>query len=321
MKTEDQFDKDSNTSGGMRQNQPSGKRSNWLPIVLATVIVFVIGSFGVAYYTNQRHFKDQISQIDSEKKELSFRLQGRDSVINDYLGSFNEIEENINAIKQKENIVNRETNDKEYQGDKKKQIVDDIKIINSLLEKNKMQVAALKVRLANSGLKLSEFENKINELNMMIAQSDSSVAVLKQQLLHKDFEIAQLNQKVDTMGQQIHHQTGMIALQDTEMHKAFLISGTYKELKAKGLIAKSGGFLGVGRNTKVNNGLAEDLFKPLDIREMKEIPVDAKKAEFITNHPLGSYQIVKKNDKVEYIKITDPEKFWKYTRYAVLETR
>ena len=48
---------------------------------------------------------------------------------------------------------------------------------------------------------------------------------------------------------------------------------------------------------------------------------EAKKAELISPHPADSYQVVSNDSIVEYIQITQPEKFWKKTRYAVVETR
>ena len=38
-----------------------------------------------------------------------------------------------------------------------------------------------------------------------------------------------------------------ISTQTYEMNKAFYVCGTYKELKAKGLLTKEGGFIGLGK--------------------------------------------------------------------------
>jgi hypothetical protein len=53
---------------------------------------------------------------------------------------------------------------------------------------------------------------------------------------------------------------------------------------------------------------------------MKTIPVNCKNAKLITEHPSGSYEMIRENEKqIAYIAIKDPEEFWKISKYAVVE--
>jgi uncharacterized coiled-coil protein SlyX len=237
------------------------------------------------------------------------------------MASLNQIEDNINTIVKNENIINLELKNKEFSKDKKNKIIEGIKVLDYLIDKNKKQISELNARLYHSGLKISQFDKKLAELNTLVEEKDKNISELKQSLSSKDIVIAELNQKVDTMNEAIKQQKLFIDNQTDQMNKAYLIAGTYKQLKTKGVITSSGGFLGIGQSQVINSNIPENSFKPVDIRETKSISVSAKKAEFITRHPQDSYQLIKKNNKIQSIEITNPDKFWKYTKYAVLETK
>jgi hypothetical protein len=134
-------------------------------------------------------------------------------------------------------------------------------------------------------------------------------------------EIGQLHQKVDTMSRVIVDRETTIGKQTDEMNKAFVVSGTYKDLKAKGLLTKEGGVLGLGKKESLQeNTLSDKLFTQVDITKTRTIPVNSKNAKLVTEHPASSYELVKDDsDMIAYIEIKDPSSFWKISKYAVVE--
>ena len=92
-------------------------------------------------------------------------------------------------------------------------------------------------------------------------------------------------------------------------------------MKEKGLIAKAGGFLGMGKSKSIQSEFANESFTQIDITETKSYPVFSKSAELITEHPEGSYEWVEENEQIAYMVISDPKEFWKISKYAVLETK
>ncbi len=113
-----------------------------------------------------------------------------------------------------------------------------------------------------------------------------------------------------------------ITTQTAEMNKGFIASGTYKTLKAKGLINKEGGFLGIGRKEAMLQGFSQSLFTQVNITETKSIPVNSKNAKLITFHPASSYELVRdKDNKIASIDIKNPDEFWKVSKYAVVEIK
>lgn len=92
--------------------------------------------------------------------------------------------------------------------------------------------------------------------------------------------------------------------------------GTNKELKKNGLLEKK--FLG---STKVLKGdeINTAYFTTADKRSLTIIPTKSKKVKVWTNMPSDSYQVVENADKTKTIKITNPNEFWKYTRYLIIQ--
>ncbi|MEZ4825231.1 MAG: hypothetical protein R3C61_02895 [Bacteroidia bacterium] len=61
-------------------------------------------------------------------------------------------------------------------------------------------------------------------------------------------------------------------------------------------------------------------FTAIDITKVSSIPFDSKKAELLTSHPSDSYVFNQENKKITSLEITNPEKFWKASKYLVVVT-
>jgi len=290
--------------------------------VTATVIgLILLVAAGIIMYSlyNREHTK-QLSLMELQKQDFTGQLTARDSVINEWVLTFELIEKDLATIKQKENLITLEASDGEFSKDKKQQILEDIRYINTLLDQNKKKIARLSAQLKNSGIEIKSLQDKIAGLETSMMQRDTAIAELKTALVNKDFEVGQLNTRMTELQMNIAQQDDKIMDQTSEMNKAFLIYGTYKELKEKGLISKEGGFLGLGRKEALLEDFADSSFTQIDVTETKTIPVNSKDAKLITEHPTGSYELIRENDKsIAYIEIKDPEEFWKISKYAVVE--
>jgi len=255
-----------------------------------------------------------------QKQDYANQLTARDSVLNEWVLTFDQIEKDMAKIKQKENLITLEASDAEFSTDKRQQILEDIRYINTLLDQNKKKIAQLSAQLKNSGIEIKSLQDKIAGLEISMMQRDTAIAELKTALVNKDFEVGQLNTQMTELQMTIAQQDEKITDQTAEMNKAFLVYGTYKELKEKGLISKEGGFIGLGRKEALLEDFADSSFTQINVTETKTIPVNSKDAKLITEHPTSSYELIRENDKtIAYIEIKDPDEFWKISRYAVVE--
>lgn len=311
-----------------RNNLPSQPKGNSMSnnnkiIAAVTLVVFLaVLTFTVYLYMEQNQQKVDIVSLNDEKSELSTKLVERDSLIDNMVNTFNEIETDLSSITQREASIEVSADDVELSKSKKDQVLKDIKYINALLESNKRKISYLSSQLKKSGLNMASLEEKLNNLEQSIMMRDSSIQILKSNLQQKEFELASLNEIVDTLEVKINEQGTLIDNQVKEMHTAYLTTGDYEELEMKGVLKKEGGFLGIGKDKTLQEDLSEKSFNQIDILETKTIPVHSKKAELITSHPAGSYAFVTDSAQaIAYLEIKDPYEFWKISKYAVVETK
>jgi SMC interacting uncharacterized protein involved in chromosome segregation len=291
--------------------------------IASLIALVVLIAAGVIFYSMyKREQKRQIAMMEDQKYSFTELLTQRDSTINDWVVTFDQIEKNLQSIKEKEKIITMNAADREFSKDRKQKIMEDINYINTLLDQNKKKIASLNAQLKKSGGTISGLQTKIAELEAAMKQSEIEIGDLKTALTEKDFKIEQLNGRVDEMQVAIVQKDQTISTQTAEMNKAFVTSGTFKDLKAKGLVSKEGGFLGLGKNKSLKENFPDSLFSQIDITVTKTIPVNSKSAKLITEHPVGSYEMIHEDkDKIGYIEITDPNQFWKISKYAVVEVR
>jgi SMC interacting uncharacterized protein involved in chromosome segregation len=291
--------------------------------ITALIAMVVLIAAGIIFYSMfKREQQRQVAMMEDQKYSFTELLTQRDSTINDWVLTFDEIEKNLQSIKEKEKIITMSASDREFSKDRKKQIMEDINYINSLLDQNKKKIASLNEQLKKSGGTIQGLQNKIAELEVAMKQSEIEITDLKTALVEKNFKIEQLNGRVNDMQVVIEKKDKTISTQTAEMNKAFVTAGTFKALKAKGLVSKEGGFLGLGKNKSLKENFSDSLFSQIDITVTKTIPVNSKSAKLLTEHPTGSYEMIHEDkDKIAYIEITDPNQFWKISKYAVVEIK
>jgi hypothetical protein len=292
----------------------------WTTAIVSFMLLVAVAMTGISLYKTEQ--KNQLAIIENQKQSYTQTITQRDSLINESMKTFAEIEKNLSTIKEKENIITMQSTNTEYTKDTKEKILQDIEYINSLLDQNKKKIASLTAQLKNSGGAIKGLQVKIAELEASMKLREGEVSNLKTALVEKDFEIGQLNTKMNDQQVAITQKDEVITSQTYEINKAYVASGTYKDLKAKGLLFKDGGFLGLGKKELLQSDFADSSFTQVNISELKAIPVNSKDAKFITEHPSSSYAMVRdNNNKISSIEIKNPEEFWKISKYAVLEVR
>jgi succinate dehydrogenase flavin-adding protein (antitoxin of CptAB toxin-antitoxin module) len=312
-------------NAALRNNERKAKKEGMKKGIMTTAIIALLLLVGAALVVNSK-FKDEqkknVSIVENQKRSYTQLLTSRDSVLNEWMMTFNEIEKDLATIKEKEKIISVKSNDSEFTKDRKQAILKDIEYVNTLLDQNKKKIASLTAQLKNQGGTIKGLQVKIAELEASMKQRETEVNDLKVALTQKDFEIGQLNTRMTDAQIAIAQKDETISVQTAEMNKGFVAYGTYKDLKAKGLVSKEGGFLGIGKKEQLHQDFSDSLFTQVNITETKSIPVNSKAAKLITDHPTTSYELVRgDDDKITSIEIKDPEEFWKISKYAVVEIK
>nr|WP_319511484.1 hypothetical protein [uncultured Draconibacterium sp.] len=299
------------------------KIQNAISIILVVIIV-VAALVGISTYTQK---KTEIMDLQSQNANINQDLQERDSMVNELVGAFDEIEQNLKYIKEKRQMLSLESQ-KEGNYDKKKAIVEDIALMNEMLEKSSEHIEDLEKKLKNSGFQISSFKKKIDALNQNIEDQNTQIVALQQQIEERDVMLADMSHKIDTMQVEIAEtkdslmQKQLVIDEKTyELNKGFIAYGTYKELEENGVLTKDGGFLGLGKQVKLKSNLDQDYFTELNIRDTKSIPLFSNKATVVSEHPDSSYSFVEQDGVIAYLNIDNPDEFWKISKYAVIEIK
>ena len=125
---------------------------------------------------------------------------------------------------------------------------------------------------------------------------------------------------IDTLKKEGQSHRAKISQQTEALNTAYYIVGGSKYLREQGIIAKEGGFIGLGKASKLSQTFDTDKFTKIDITKTTSIPLPGKKTKVITTHPEGSYKLEGPEKKPETLTITDPDKFWKASKYLVIVT-
>lgn len=253
---------------------------------------------------------EELARLRSENRALESQLVEKDSIINESIMLFNEIEHNLAMINLKEDEIRLRSTDVEIAEDGKQWVIQEINNINYLREENGRKVEELTGLLENKNAQIEEFQNLVTELLNKIQVQDEEIEMLRVELQDLDQEYVELLEAYQ-------EQTELAVETMKELNSAYYAYGSSKELEANGVIVKKGGFIGMGKKTQLKSDFNDEYFTQVDIMREKTIEVVGKKVKFITDHPSTSYDLVS-NGENHKIKIKDPKSFWKVSKYLVV---
>jgi len=263
----------------------------------------------------------KISQLEQEQLQLHNDASAKDSLLNDFMETLNQVEVNLAEIKTREKLISKQTADgTELNKSTRERINEDIRLINDLMQENKTKIASLNRKLKSSNLKISEFQKMVELANLQLTERDQEITILKNDLANLNFSVAMLNDTISNIRSQNLALQGVVTDKTNEMNIAYFVVGPRKQLIEKKILNKEGGFLGIGTSQKLSPNVSLADFNKIDIRQLKTIPLGVKKATLMSVHPAGSYEMVGSEKKVQELIIKDPTLFWQKSRMLVIST-
>jgi len=243
----------------------------------------------------------------------------------DAMSIINDVEENFNQIREAEKYLAVESNTKgEMNNDTKSRVNDNFQMINDILKKNKESIAALNKKLQNNNSQFTGLQKTIERLNAELAERAKIITELQESLALRDKQIAEmtanikeLNVNLENLSDQVIDQASVIQEQEKELNAAYYRFGTSKELKEAKIV--SGGFLSSPKVLK--ESIDKNTFIQIDIRDTKVIPVYAKKAKILSEHPKDTYSLDKDANGQIVVNITDAKRFWSLTQFLIIEVK
>lgn len=266
---------------------------------------------------------DEYKRLEAERDSLAQQNASSSTELNEMMGIINEVEDNFSQIKEAEKYLTIESKGKgELATDKKTEIRNNFAMINDILKKNKEDIDKLNQRLKNSSGQMAGLKATLERLNKELEERATAISELQTSLQKRDAQIAQLQTDVNNLSDNVGMladqaavQADVISAQDKELNAAYYMFGTSKELKEAKVI--SGGFLSSPKVLK--EGIEKSKFIQIDIRHTQSIPVYAKKAKVLSDHPKDSYVFEKDATDNVILRITDYKRFWSLGKFLVIE--
>jgi len=248
--------------------------------------------------------RDSLEQIISQK----------DNEINDMMTTLSDIEEGFREITEAQNRV---TLAKEGEGTNTSQrIRENVQFIQGVMKQNKELINKLKQQVRESSVRGEQLKKIVDNLTEQMAIKDKQLQSLREELDAKDIHIAELdevvadlNKNVTTLKEESNQKSQTISTQDKELHTAWFVFGTKKELKEKRILVDG---------EVLQSNFDKDYFTKIDIRIDKEIKLYSSSAEMLTNHPASSYTLQRDAKKQYVLRINDPDAFWSTSKYLVI---
>lgn len=270
-------------------------------------------------------------QQSAEYKKLkaendSLRIENTKSTeeLNEMLSTLNDIEADIQSIRDAENYITiQQQSGGELSQTRREKIKQNMQLISETLKKNRAQISELEEKLKKSGIQSDALRKTVQRLSSELNEKTKMIVALQEDLAKKDVRIQELDEMVSSLNEDVENlsttaaaQSEKINEQDKALHTAYYCFGTTKELKDQKILSGGGLF---SKSKVLQDGFNKDYFISIDIREVKEIPLFAKKAKLRSNHPEGSYEFIEDEDGNLALIIKDENTFWSLVKYLVIE--
>lgn len=267
------------------------------------------------------NYKAEKEQLTLQNDSLRISAAKAAAEYEDMLSLLNEIEDGFKEIKSAENYLTIQSAQKgDIPATTRERIKSDFTFVTNALQRNREQIATLEGKLKNSNFQSVQLKKRLESLNATLEENSRTIVVLKGELSKRDESIRNLTANVQTLKGDVadlekmsSNQQETIQSQDSELNMAWYIFGTAKELRDWKVI--EGGTLFKKTNMLMN----KEMFTKIDIRSLKEIPLKAKKAKVMTDHPASSYSLQADENKMMTLIIIDQKEFWSISKYLVVK--
>ena len=288
-------------------------------LIYLAVAIIMLSTVGASCINSNNQNEKNVE--DSIRRVLGDSLATANAEKDSLMALMTEIQDGINQIKSIENIVNQGNLGAETP-DKRNALRNDIELIKQSVEQRKQRLDQLEEKLSRSTSYSDNMRKTIEGLKAQLEEQQANIASLTEQLEAAHAEIKTLNERVDTLKREnaAEAEAKRRAQEESErltneINTCFYVVGSSNELKQNNIIEKK--FL---RKTKImEKDFEKSYFTKADKRTLNEIPLHNKKAQVMSKHPAGSYELTTDANGLKTLRIIDRDRFWELSNYLVVK--
>ena len=261
--------------------------------------------------------KRKLTELNQRIDSLTVANVQKDNEINDLMDTYNLIEEGFQAINEAQERVTVERSGEGSNSTAR--IRENMSFIQETLSQNKELINNLQKKVRDGSITNERLKKSIEAMTEQLTKKEQEIRALIEELDQKDIHIAELDEQVANLNEDVTQLTNdnaqkdaTISQQTQDLNTAWYVFGTKKELKDQGIL-QSGEVL--------KGNFNKEYFTKIDIRVDKEIKLMSRDARLLTNHPEGSYTLLRDANKLYVLRITNPEQFWGASKYLVIQVK
>ena len=282
-----------------------------LALSLVTMVVF--------YGCGKKELEEKLVNQKAVQDSVQKALDAKNSELESLFEQLNAIESDLDVVTSKYSDVNTLKNTSgEIAPDRRTKIKNQIQDINEILVQNKQKISSLNAELRKSQSNNKQLTAFIEKLQARIAEQEEELQLLTIELQKKNITISTLNRNLEEMTAQNRQKDEQIMKVEDERNTVYYIIGSKQQLKEKGIISSTGGFLGIGKKTGLTSDSDLASYNKIDARKIKHIILPGRKTQILTSHPSTSYELEGGKDKATALNITDASAFWAKSKFLVI---
>ena len=281
--------------------------------------LFIIGLFVIATLFSCKNDAEQKAREQKIHDSFAQLMSAKDTELEGLFQELNNIDSSLTQVTNTYSSVSKVANTSgEISKDTKANIKDKISIINNILAESKKKVANVNSKMKKDNKENAQLKAFVKNLEARIQEQEEQIQALTAELAKKNIQIENLTKNVDELNTRTKQKDAQIMKIEDEKNVAYFVVGTKKELIAKGLVDRKGGFIGLGKSEVFANNADFSNLTKIDIRNTQEIPLTGKKIKIITSHSTSSYSLEGNPKMPSSIRITNPEQFWRGNKCLVI---
>lgn len=258
-----------------------------------------------------------VSKIVAERDSAIAESQRKGHELEELNILVSTIAESIDSITHQEGVIRmqRENGAQTSREELRQSITD----LSNIVLRQKQRIAELQSKYNNNASEeVQKMQSIVEYLNEQLDAKEALIEKLQRELTNKNGNIAQLENEISELTDNVakltrktEMQKQILSTQSEMMNECYMKIGTTKALKQVGILD----------GKKINpQALVPEKFVRVDIRELRELNINAKKPKILTAMPQGSYALIQNSDNTTTLKILDPTRFWSVSNYLVITT-
>ena len=283
-------------------------------MIMKKLLFFAVLAAMVVSCDQKKQQEKQDTMVQQLRDSLNSIITQKNNELDDMMSTLNDIEDGFREINEAQGRVALA---KQGEGtNTTARIRENMQFIQTTMAQNRELINKLKQQLRESSFKSEQLKRALETFTAQLEEKDKQMQLLRDELEDRDLYIGELGDKIEGLStdvaelkEETTQKSETISQQDKQLHTAWFVFGTKKELKEQHILVDG---------DVLQSNFNKDYFTKIDIRVDKEIKLYSSSAKMLTDHPSSSYTLQRDANKQYILRITDPQLFWSTSKYLVI---